>query len=310
MEFKLKTSLILLLAAAPAALVLAARPYPCTFNGFTLGLGLGASTFMTNNSSDFALQSSHPELVADLSIPAPISGNMPTYTNNANLYRFGGMASLFAGYGHVFEYGWLSSLYLGGEVGLNYLNAFHTAQKSTPFNNVDVTSTDFIDDVFGDVLVNSAINSKTHVSRNSLEPFIDLKLGFLVTPTMLAYLRGGINWNTIEVKTSSVYQTSSMDRFGDAMQASATLEDSQAISGIGYRAGAGFEVLMTPQIGVGADYVYSFYRKVNTSASGFGSDLACDSLEGCRGVNASINNSASSHVYDQEVMAQVIYHFV
>ena len=49
--------------------------------------------------------------------------------------------------------------------------------------------------------------------------------------------------------------------------------------------------------------------KVNTSTSGLGSDVACDAIEGCQTVSSNMTQSSSTNVDDQEVMAQLIYHF-
>lgn len=311
MELKssFKLSLIFLLVSAPASMALAECGV-CTFNGFTVGLGLGANTFMSNVTSSTELVSFDtidlPELIEPI-------GN--TYNNyaSANVYKFGPMGALFIGYGNVFD----NHAYLGGELGLNFLGANETSFRSTPTSVPTITSDDPFGDVFGYATYTASLSTHTKITRNTVEPFLDLKAGFLLTPTALIYLRGGLNYNSFKTKTNTTFNVTGIqeafERGGEDVvttaSTSAALSSSNKKSNIGFRAGIGGEVMVTPELGVGADYIYSFYRNINTSSSGEAADVSCDTLEGCIVIPGTITNNTKAKLSDQQVMAQLIYHF-
>jgi opacity protein-like surface antigen len=217
------------------------------------------------------------------------------------------MGSLFAGYGHVFP----NYIYLGSELGMNIFGANETELPHS------VTAANFGSE-FGDVVfnVNKSLTSKTTVKRNTLEPFLDVKFGFLSTPTALVYLRGGINYNDIRLKQQSTYQASGSGLNVlltqpplDEVSTAYTITNKDSRSGIGYRLGAGTEFLVTPSMGIGFDYVYSFYPKVKHSTSGTATDVACYSLEGCVVTPGTFTSESKATSSDQEVLAKLIYHF-
>ncbi|MBX3708484.1 MAG: outer membrane beta-barrel protein [Gammaproteobacteria bacterium] len=325
MELKspFKLSLIFLLATAPTSIALA-KAYdltPCSFSGFTVGLGLGATTLMTDITSHANLASETPSF--DVLPPppglyhlaTPTSGNSVSNYSKGNIYRYGAMAKLFVGYGNVFD----NHAYLGAELGVNFFGANDATLRNTAAHNTTVSSTDSQLPAYGEAQLNTALSSRTKITRNAVEPLLDLKLGFLMTPTALAYIRGGINYNTIRVKTNSSYQAdgaveNTLDpeepNFPLTATASSSFENSRKKSSVGYRAGIGMEVMITPEFGVGADYVYTFYRNVNTNtANHAGNDVACDAYEGCQVVAADQSNSTRTRLSDQQVLAQLIYHF-
>jgi len=310
MELKssFKLSLIFLLVSAPASIAFAECGM-CTFSGFTLGLGLGANTFMTNVTNNTELASFD---TVDLpGIVEPIGNVYNNYTS-ANIYKFGPMGALFVGYGNVFD----NHTYLGAELGLNFLGASQTTLRSIPTSVPTITSDDTITNTFGYGTYDASLSTRTKITRNTVEPFLDIKAGWLITPTALVYLRGGINYNSIKTHTNTNFNVTGTEEFvseGEDILTTATtsssLSSSKKQNMIGFRAGIGGEVMVTPELGVGADYVYSFYRNLNTSTSGDATDVACDTLEGCIVIPATITNNAKAKLSDQQVMAQLIYHF-
>jgi opacity protein-like surface antigen len=319
MELKspFKLSLIFLLVAAPTV-TLSQPMSPCNFNGFTVGLGLGATTFMTQGKTNATLEAGHPNFFLPapglVAPPPPVLGTNINVSANNNIYRYGAMGAIYVGYGNVFD----NNVYLGAELGLNIFGATNTSQKGASNSNIDVSGA--ADDDIGidnQTIMQNALNAKTTVTRNSIEPFLDIKLGYLVTPTMLAYIKGGINYNDLEVKTSSSYQSSGLliengvphSNFPLSASGSNGASGSNSKNGIGWRAGIGMEVMVTPQLGVGGDYVYTFYRQVSANASGVGTDAACDAVEGCVTTTSSMTQSGKATIDDQEVMAKLIYHF-
>lgn len=319
MELKspFKLSLIFLLTAAPAVVLAQSSDCRlCNFNGWTVGLGLGASTFMTNNQSDTALTSNHPSFdVEETLLLAPVTpGNAVSNSSHNNIYRYGGMGALYVGYGRELE----NHMFLGAELGVNFFGPTRTNMHNDATSNSDVSFTMSDQGFLNEAVVNTSLDSQTKVTRHAYEPFLDIKLGWLMTPTALAYVKGGLNYNTLEVKNNSSYtangtviveQDSYPGNFPLTGAGQAGLDNSHSRTGVGYRAGIGMEVLITPEFGVGADYVYTFYPKVTTSGGNAnGTDVACDAFEGCQVVAANISNTAKARIYDQQVMAQLIYH--
>lgn len=321
MELKssFKLSVIFLLAAAPTSMAMAAKinygyATPCSFCGLTLGLGLGATTFMSDLTSSTTVNSDIPSFIIEGNrsmLATPVEGNSVSNYAKGNIYRYSPMGAVFIGYGMVFD----NYTYLGAELGANVFGSTNTSLRSTASHNTSVTSIDTNDNTVGLAVLNKALSSRTKATRNSVEPFLDLKAGWLMTPTALAYIRGGINYNTLKVKTNSNFQADGAmfanvpSNFPVTASTSSSFETSRKKSEVGYRAGIGMEVMITPEFSVGADYVYTFYQDVKVNGSGTGSDVACDALEGCQVVTADNANSTKAHLSDQQVMAQLIYHF-
>lgn len=314
MEFKkaFKLSTIFLLATAPALVLAQGQSItPCSFCGWTIGAGLGVTTFMSDMKSTSSVSSDIINEPIDDGIfiqPAELDHNYSVATHaNANVYRYNAMGNLFVGYGRVFP----NYIYLGSELGMNIFGANETELPHS------VSTANFASDngtvVFN---VNKSLNSKTKVERNSVEPFLDIKFGFLTTPTAMVYLRGGINYNDIKLKQQSTFQAtgSGFDIFLtqpplDEVSTNYTITNKDSRSAIGYRLGAGTEFLVTPSMGIGFDYVYSFYPKVKSTVSGTGTDVACYFLEGCVATPGIYSAESKATVSDQEVMAKLIYHF-
>jgi len=314
MEFKsgFKLSLISLCVLAPG-LVFAKTCSSTSFCGWSVGIGLGATTFMTDINANATMND--PEAfvppIIDLALaPAPvIEKNIMTHDINGDIYRYGIMGALFVGYGQIYT----NNTYIGAELGLNFFGARSTSLKGSTSNNQYVSSSQRNAQVqFGDVAISQQISTNTRVTRNAIEPFLDLKLGYLITPTTLGYLRGGLNYNTIQIKNNAAYSVivdPSTSFRPTPPPGSIGADHSHSRTGFNWRAGAGVEVLVTPDVGLGVDYVYTFYRNVTSNTTGSGNDIACDTLEGCIQVPATLTSSSKATVSDQEVMAQLIYHF-
>src|SRR5687768_12847961 len=92
-----KLGMLFALLSCPAMSVIAQPfPDPCYFGGWSAGLGLGVTTFMSNTSHDTYA----PNLTAHV---------------NGQIYKFGPMGNIYIGYAGVWD-----NLYLGAELGLNF----------------------------------------------------------------------------------------------------------------------------------------------------------------------------------------------
>jgi hypothetical protein len=67
--------------------------------------------------------------------------------------------------------------------------------------------------------------------------------------------------------------------------------------------------MVTPNIGVSADYVYTWYPRVSTNSSATAEGVYCDPVEGCLVVPSTVSVNAKTTTHDQQVLAQLIYHF-
>jgi opacity protein-like surface antigen len=304
-----KLSLLFLMAVTPVSIALAQSVTPCSFNGFTIGLGLGASTFMTQVNNAASLSSVIP---ADFTSGGPgvligIPPNTTNFSTNADIYRFGPMARLFIGYGNVFA----NYAYVGAELGLNGVDANDASMHSTS-SRVDTTVADFGDAFLNLQTISNTFETRTKIERNTVEPTLDLKLGFLMTPTTLVYLRGGINYNEIKIKTHAAYSASAANTgfpISSGSTQSLPMEGTHKSRSVGLRAGLGAEYLITPTIGISADYVYSWYRNTTAKTSGLGTDVMCDILNACAVIPATQASTSKVQTDDQQILAQVIYHF-
>lgn len=294
MEFKskFKLSLICLAIASPASLLAQPVASPCSFSGLTLGVGVGATTFMTDISNDTSVGNAALD---------------PT----KNIYDFGPMAELFIGYGNVFD----NNTYLGAELGLNIFGSTETSVSDTATNHVTTTAFE-VGNIIGTANYSNSLYTKTKVTRNAVEPVLDIKAGYLVTPTALIFLRGGVAYNNLKIKTNSVYNVSGntvpnpqSSAKASSVTTSSSLFTSQTKSTFAFRLGIGTEYMVTPNFGIGADYIYTFYPSLKTTAATGGRDVACDALEGCVADNVTYANTSKASLNDQQVMAQLIYHF-
>lgn len=277
-----RTSLICLLASYPFVNALAYDgPIPSryAFNGPTVGVGIGANTFMTNLSQDYIL-----------------SGMSSAFYDNNHMYSYGIMGNILAGYGNVFP----SGFYLGTELGLNIFQPTQTSFRyaaqatSTIINGIPVA------------VSQASVVSTTQVKRNALEPTLDIKMGGLVAPNVLAFLRGGINYNNLEIKSQSLYQSQSL--IPPVVSTSSLFTTSQSKKSVGLRGGLGMEYMVTSRLGVSANYIYTFYRNVNTNASGTINAVACDVFEGCVASSAAAEETHKARMNDQQVLLELIYH--
>jgi hypothetical protein len=62
-------------------------------------------------------------------------------------------------------------------------------------------------------------------------------------------------------------------------------------------------------MGVGADYVYSFYPTYHTNTTANTLTSVCDAVSGCSSVASTVTNSTKTSLSDQQVMAKITYHF-
>lgn len=301
MELKsgFKLSLLFLAIASPAAPVLAASPSCplCSFAGLSVGTGLGVDAFMGT-------------------ISTSSGGGFTNLDPTQNTYKLGAVGSIFLGYGYVSQ----EYMYVGAEVGASFYGSNRTSLKKQSATDMYVD-----DDAFGDdverVLYNNNLDVQTRTTRSAVEPFLDLKIGRLMAPNLLAYLRGGISYNTMTMTSDSSYLASgkliTFGEFGDdprtvlsANTVGSSLNHAKKDHLLGARLGGGFEYMVTPNFGIASDYVYTFYQNIKSSGLSEGKDVACDFGPGtCEVFFFDFTNTSRAKMSDQRVTAEMIYHF-
>jgi len=292
-QFKVSL-LAVLLANTPTGILAQSfdAPMQRTFGGPFYGFGVGATTFMTDTTTDVTFASA-----------ADFSKN--------TVAKYGPMASLFVGTSQVFNDDW----YLGVNLGLNILGATKTKLSNLQSANVIVTNTDSTLDIISTVHYNSALYTNTTVRRDLFEPFVDLKAGYLATPNVLTYLSAGLSYNRIKIQTESTFRAQASNNTVGVFSGTNTSDMTTSVFSsshknqvIGLRAGAGLEYLINPHLGLGANYIYTFYPRVRSSNVGVGQDVACDALEGCTTTTTDVSNTNHSKLFDQQILLQLVYH--
>ncbi len=151
-----------------------------------------------------------------------------------------------------------------------------------------------------DLTINSSNHAKASLRGSELD--LDFKPGILLDENFLIYVRVGAAFNELEIQSSSAW--SLHDELGfDHPSASDHSSESNNVTGL--RLGAGLEYLITEEIGVSIDYVYTDYGDIKTSTSGF------DKMTSTDGYESSISGNAKSkiEVVTNTLMAGVTYHF-
>ena len=286
---KIKLSFLLALVSNPLGNAYARVEH---FGGFTIGAGGGAILSM-----------------ADLETTS--STRTETDSSKNEIFKFGPMGVLSVGYGHIYN-----RFFMGADLGLNFLGARKLTISDSTETHVPLLATNIVG-IPGGIETGSYNNSlftETEITRNLIEPFLDMKFGFLLAPTILAYLKGGISYNSRDISTTSYFNASGNTEGSfivaptNVSTVTTRLRFANDDNRLGVRAGIGGEFFITPHIGLATDYVFTFYHHIDQSSSGTVSDVICDSIEGCVVADGSFSNTSSAKVRDQKVTAQIIYH--
>lgn len=283
---------VFLLMTCPTANAIATNATLNHTKGFTAGLGFGLTSFVTNTSYNMI-------------------ANNTTSSGSAKQHKYGALGDLFVGYGRSFN----DTLYLGGELGLTLVSPDSTSLSTYTTNNTIATQTTR-PNIQKIATINTALTATTRVSQNNVIPVFDIKPGFFITPSALLFARLGINYNQLQINSTSNYNTSGIVRLADGTPVGAQADASSIFSTlekkniVGMRGGLGFEYMVTPTFSVGANYIYTHYSKISTSGSSASNQIACDTYEGCSSQSGGRNAiSSASNVSAEDIMLQLIYHF-
>lgn len=266
----------------------------CNFNGLNVGGGLGLIDLRPSVSTTF-------------------TQNTLTADGKGHANGLGAKGNLFVGYS-VTPNDWL---YLGGELGLNLTNKREVTVHTNGGVNYTVTGTDATVGATGYANINIRTNNTTTATRRIIEPTLDVKPGLLITPNTVLYARVGMSFNTINIESKTGYNAVGNQSvnipfvYSNTTSASTSQQFSQSNERnvIGWRAGFGLISMMSSNLGLSADYIYTSYNHGSLNRTSPGNQVACDIMEGCSvNPDGTYTSSSKTDVSDHEVLVQLVYY--
>jgi opacity protein-like surface antigen len=275
-------SLFYFLVACPSLQASALDIVPSFPSGFTVGAGLGLTELMTNTSYN------------------TLASTLRQTTNTKNS-KYGALGNLALGYNRNYS----DRYYLGGELGINILGARKITLNNTTQNSTTVTRNDTI------AIINSSLSTSTQVSENTWVPVLDAKPGLFFGSNTLVFARLGMSYNAMSMKANTTYQSDGQVNDGIVPFASTSSMFYNAThqQTLGFRTGLGFEYLITHNLSLSANYIYTGYNHLQLHGAKSSNQIACDTYEGCSVNNqGQYQNDTRSKISVQDVMLQLIYH--
>lgn len=239
---KLKTiSLVVLSLGLPVCVMASGNP---NFNGYYGGLGVGV--LQTNARVSSSTSATYANLYDTENVLA-------SSQSGVNLYGHNGTAAIYLGFGHFFGD---SNFYWAAEVFGNW------ASRKKTLNNWAYHSQPNDDEDF------ESITTATTVKLQSGEWGIDLRPGFLFDTNTMVYGRIGVAFNRLTNDTSNIFsftKNPAPESIATFATYESPLSQSKKKSMTSLRLGVGIEHLITDNLAVTADYIYTYYGKASTS---------------------------------------------
>jgi len=300
-------SSILFLAVATLSQAALAKSYkhdyknykaePCSvspFNGAFAGFGVGGGTLLSQSTANFTIDT----------IPDPASlilgTQQVTSLDTNDVYNYAVMGDIFLGYGRLFSY----NIYAGAMIGLNIYDANNTRMQDYD----STTTTQGL--LITDLTTTNQYQTTTKATRNVVEPYLDFKLGFMLHENAMVYAKGGFNYTETGVKSQTDFTSISGTIANPAAFIGRTsITSDKKDYDVGYRVGVGTEYMISPNVGIAVDYIYTFYPTRDTGTIiDTGQSTFCD-IDTCIVTDANTAHASRSRLSDQQIIAQLIYHF-
>lgn len=220
--------------------------------------------------------------------------------SNVNVFKYSGAGAIYLGYGHFIPN---SCFYLAGEIFGNWAVRNNALRNHAYHSDLDV--------FFGDNHHESLTNLTSTKLRNS-EFGIDIRPGFMMDTNTLLYGRIGLAFNKLTTKnTNDFAYTGLLPVFPPLTTSHSFLNQSKTKNKTALRLGIGLEYHVAENLSVTADYIYTYYGKVNTSAvgdttfnNGEDFDRAIPNF-----VKDGSTTQSSSRMYTQTAMLGLKYYF-
>lgn len=212
--------------------------------------------------------------------------------NNIYTHKTDGTGDIFLGYGHFFGN---TNFYWAGEIFFNW------AQRKNTLNNQEYFREPETD-------ADSELFTTTNTLRLQNSEFgLDFRPGYLFDTNTMVYGRIGVAFNKVKNTISSNFTFFDNNPPGPIYDNSASISQSKQKAAL--RLGLGLEQMVTKNVAVTADYIYTYYGKVSTS--GF-ADTISRSDDGDVGVVNSngLELGSSGRMSTQAGMIGIKYYFL
>jgi opacity protein-like surface antigen len=263
------------------------------FSGWSAGVGVGVNNYNMNSNISTNTNTFESPFISG------VPGDIVDLNGRSTVNKFGAMGNLFIGYGYVNDI-----YYVGAHMGINLVGATMLNTNQTNAFNINVTDSNDLSSAY----YYYTLTTQTKVSRSWVEPFLDIKLGGLITPETLAYAIAGVSVDSVTLQSITAFNTSVSVPGISSSTANSVLNYSKTRNMVGFRLGAGAETMITSKFGVGAQYVYSFFSTFNNNSSLDSVAAVADTELGCITTPVTITNHTQTQLNDQQVSVQFIYH--
>lgn len=239
----------------------------CAFNGFYTGLGIGDSETVGSTRSNGS---------NSIGVPGVFS-NTGSASARAGLRKSSVAGNIFAGYGSTWD-----CFYLGAEA--YYKGAKSKTRHTESFSNtLNVPSITTVGGTFSGT-------STTHAKLRNGEFGLDLRPGYLITPSTLFYGKVGVAFNRVSIRTTSTFSASGIN-FPSGASTSQSAHAKKNAGGL--RLGAGLEKQFCSNWSIKADYTYTRFQRVSQANSGtsrFTSPIGAGTASVSRATSARLSN--------------------
>lgn len=244
---KLKTIALFIAGLSAPACLFAYGNNPM-FNGYYGGINLGVlqtNARLSSTATAFVnLDNTVPPATEELILSQP----------SVNVYNHNGLASIDLGYGHFYCD---TRFYWAFEIFANWAKRKDTINTSTIDNEVFFLGTEDV-----------TLSTSTTVKLNNTEYGIDFRPGYLLDMNTMLYGRLGLAFNQLKVTNNATFTFSRTDVDFGSFAATSPVQGSKSGNKTAVRLGFGLEHLITDQLAVTFDYIYTYYGKEKTSAIG------------------------------------------
>jgi opacity protein-like surface antigen len=162
------------------------------------------------------------------------------------------------------------SLYLAAEMGGTFAGKYQFDSKDSQQYHRNYTGSV---PPYYDVTMDASASVSDSVTLGSSEFNLDLRPGWLFNDNFLIYARVGLAINELSIENSGTWSNLSSSYPYYPIPYTLTVDDSskQSETAWGIRLGLGGEYLVTENLGISLDYIYTNYGSISTSAEASGS---------------------------------------
>jgi opacity protein-like surface antigen len=239
-----KATLFALIISAPTC----AMAYNTLFNGYYGGVMGGIMQTDTQISADSS---------AEFNTFFSTDKTIAMAQRNVNVFKYTGTGAIYLGYGHFIPN---SCFYLAGEIFGNWAARNNALRNAAYQANLGGS-------IFEQYYVSLTGLTSSKLRRSEFG--IDIRPGFMMDTNTLLYGRIGLAFNKLTTTNTNDFAFTGLAPLLPALTTSHSyLNQSKTKNKTALRLGLGLEYHVADNLSVTADYIYTYYGKVNTSAVG------------------------------------------